>query len=95
MVPNDIYTAIFEPEGAPALAWSRRLGEIIGGMGQNPHVRFGGLFEKTGLWACVARSVGGGKLPGPWSAPTATAPVQTGFYRVIGGLRLTDFRGPS
>jgi hypothetical protein len=54
-----------------------------------------GLFRQTGMWACVARSVAGGKVPGPWSPPTATEVVQMGFYPKARGLRITDFRGPT
>jgi hypothetical protein len=53
-----------------------------------------GLFRQIGRWACVARGVGGGVIPGPWSPPTATEVVQTGFYPFIGNLRLTNVRGP-
>lgn len=53
-----------------------------------------GLLTQTGRWACVARGVGGGVIPGPWSAPTATEVVQTGFYAAFGNMRLTDVRGP-
>ncbi len=54
----------------------------------------GNLFEQPGSYACVARSVGGGEQPGPWSAPTATEDVQTGFYTQARTWRLFNSRGP-
>ena len=53
------------------------------------------LFRSVGRWACVARAVGGGVKPGPWSRPTPTRVVQTGFYGAPpGGERLRDWKGP-
>src|SRR5205823_13869648 len=49
----------------------------------------GGWFTQVGMWACVARSRGGGVAPGPWSAPTATEAVQTGFYPKVWHLLAT------
>lgn len=55
-----------------------------------------GLFRVTGRWACVARGIGGGVVPGPWSAPTATQIVKKGFYGPPrGATRLSDPRGPT
>ncbi len=54
----------------------------------------GNLFEQPGSYACVARSVGGGEQPGPWSAPTPTEDVQTGFYPQPRTWRLFNSRGP-
>jgi len=51
------------------------------------------LFRVVGRWACVARGVGGGVIPGTWSAPTPTQIVQKGFYD--GPARLVDPRGPA
>jgi hypothetical protein len=52
------------------------------------------LFERPGRYACVARSVGGGEMPGPWSAPTPAKDVQTGFYPQAGSWRITKAFGP-
>lgn len=54
-----------------------------------------GFFPTVGRWACVARSAGGGVVPGPWSAPTPAENVQKGFYQLHGALRLLDARGSS
>ena len=54
----------------------------------------GNLFEQPGSYACVARSVGGGEQPGPWSAPTPTEDVQTGFFPRLRSWRLSNSRGP-
>ncbi len=61
-----------------------------------PHwtISAGALFEQPGSYACVGRSVGGGDVPGPWSAPTATADVQTGFYPKPRSWRLSNTHGP-
>jgi hypothetical protein len=67
-----------------------------GGNGyETPHwtMHAGNLFEKPGSYACVARSVGGGEQPGPWSAPTPTEDVQTGFYPQPRTWRLLNSRG--
>jgi hypothetical protein len=73
---------VFERDlsGVPGTPWTIDAGE---------------LFPKPGLWACVARGASAGVMPGPWSAPTATETVQTGFYRPPAGqTRLVDARGP-
>jgi hypothetical protein len=68
-----------------------------GGNGyETPHWRLdaGSLFKQPGSYACVARSLGGGEQPGPWSAPTPTEDVQTGFYPQPGTWRLSNSYGP-
>jgi hypothetical protein len=52
------------------------------------------LFQKTGVYECVARSASAGLERGPWSAPTPPTVVQDGFFIVHGGLRLVDAGGP-
>jgi hypothetical protein len=70
--------------------------DLVGSQENPSRTDAGELFPKPGRWACVARSKSGGVIPGPWSAPTATATVQTGFYRPAdGNTRLTDARGPA
>lgn len=54
----------------------------------------GSLFTQPGRYACVARSVGGGETPGPWSAPTPAEDVQTGFYPQPGSWRIAKALGP-
>jgi hypothetical protein len=69
--------------------------DLVGSQENPSHTDADGLFPKPGRWACVARSKSAGVEFGPWSAPTATATVQTGFYRPKDGdTRLTDARGP-
>jgi hypothetical protein len=69
--------------------------DLVGSQENPSHTDAATLFPKPGRWACVARSVSAGVIPGPWSAPTATVTVQTGFYRPAdGNTRLTDARGP-
>jgi hypothetical protein len=69
--------------------------DLVGSQENPSHTDAEGLFPKPGRWACIARSKSAGVEFGPWSAATATATVQTGFYRPKDGdTRLTDARGP-
>jgi hypothetical protein len=72
-----------DPRPAPDGTLTGSLIVHQGGDGyETPHWKMhaGTLFEQPGSYACVARSIGGGEQPGPWSAPTPTEDVQTGFY---------------
>jgi hypothetical protein len=69
--------------------------DLVGSQENPSRTDAGELFPTPGIWACVARSKSAGVEFGPWSAPTAAAPVQTGFFRPKDGeTRLTDARGP-
>jgi len=88
-----------DPRRAPdgSLAGSRVVDKMAAGAAFSPvRVDAESLFRAVGRWACVARGAGGGVIPGPWSAPTATQVVQMGFYGPgRGDMRLVDPRGPT
>jgi len=72
-----------DPRPAPdgSLTGSRVVDKRAAGAAFSPvRVDAESLFRAVGRWACVARGAGGGVIPGPWSAPTATQVVQMGFY---------------
>jgi hypothetical protein len=86
-----------DPRPAPDGTLTGSLIVDQGGNGyETPHwtMHAGNLFEQPGSYACVARSVGGGEQPGPWSAPTPTEDVQTGFYPQLRTWRLFNSHGP-
>ena len=85
------------PAAGGALTGSRVVSQRAGGAAFSPiNVDAETLFRVTGRWACVARGIGGGIIPGPWSAPTATQTVKKGFYGPDrGAARLSDPRGPA
>jgi len=90
-------TCARDPRPAPDGTLTGSLVIHQGGNGyETPHwtMHAGNLFVQPGSYACVARSVGGGEQPGPWSAPTPTEDVQTGFYPQLGTWRLSHSHGP-
>ncbi len=90
-------TCARDPRPAPDGTLTGSLVIHQGGNGyETPHWRMhaANLFEQPGRYACIARSVGGGEQPGPWSAPTPTEVVQTGFYPQLRTWRLFNSYGP-